>query len=94
MSDATFTFRVDEALKSEFASAAKAMDRSGAQLLRDYMREVVQQRQSRSDYQTWERRQVEAGLRSVREGRTLPADEVEAHFTAKRRGLLRTHDRD
>lgn len=38
MSDATFTFRVDEALKSEFATAAKARDRTSAQLLRDFMR--------------------------------------------------------
>jgi hypothetical protein len=37
MSDATFTFRVDEALRSEFAQAAKARDRTGAQLLRGFM---------------------------------------------------------
>ena len=36
MSDATFTFRVDESLKDEFSSAAKARDRTGAQLLRDF----------------------------------------------------------
>lgn len=35
MSDATFTFRVDEGLKGEFASAAKAHDRTGTQLLRE-----------------------------------------------------------
>lgn len=43
MSEATFTFRVDGDLKAEFVSAAKARDRSGAQLLRDFMREYVQQ---------------------------------------------------
>ena len=37
VSDATFTFRVDEGLKAEFANAAKARDRTGAQLLRDFM---------------------------------------------------------
>lgn len=42
MSDSTFTFRVDTDLKARFAATAKAMDRTGAQLLRDYMREVVQ----------------------------------------------------
>ena len=42
MSEATFTFRVDEALKNDFTSAAKARDRTGAQLLRDFMREFVQ----------------------------------------------------
>ena len=34
MSEATFTFRVEESLKNEFATAAKARDRTGAQLLR------------------------------------------------------------
>ena len=38
---ATFTFRVDENLKSQFTSAAKAKDRSGAQLLRDFMRDPI-----------------------------------------------------
>ena len=41
MSDATFTFRVDESLKKTFASAAKSHDRTGAQLLRDFMRDYV-----------------------------------------------------
>ena len=43
MSEATFTFRVDEALKSEFSTAAKNRDRNAAQLLRDFMRAYVQQ---------------------------------------------------
>ncbi|MBW7902583.1 MAG: hypothetical protein H3C26_13970 [Rhodocyclaceae bacterium] len=30
MSEATFTFRVDETLKNDFATAAKARDRTGA----------------------------------------------------------------
>ena len=41
MNEATFTFRVDEALKNDFAAAAKARDRTSAQLLRDFMREYV-----------------------------------------------------
>ena len=43
MSKATFTFRVDETLKSEFSAAAKNCDRNAAQLLRDFMRAYVQQ---------------------------------------------------
>ncbi|WP_322010054.1 hypothetical protein [Paraburkholderia sp. J12] len=43
MSDVTFTFRVDATLKSEFATAAKAHDRTVAQLLRDFMRNYVRQ---------------------------------------------------
>lgn len=44
MSAATFTFRVDEALKNEFATAAKARDCTGAQLLRDFMCDFVRRK--------------------------------------------------
>lgn len=83
MREATFTFRVDEALKNEFATAAKARDRTGAQLLRDFMREFVQQQEA-VEYDTWFRRQVQAGLDSANGGRLVPAAEVEAKFAARR----------
>jgi len=51
MSEATFTFRVDETLKNEFATAAKARDRTGAQLLRDFMREFVRQQQDAAGHE-------------------------------------------
>lgn len=41
MPDATFTFRVDETLKSAFNAAARAADRSAAQVLRAAMRDFV-----------------------------------------------------
>jgi predicted transcriptional regulator len=43
MSDVTFTLRVDETLKADFSKAAKARDRTSAQLLRDYMCQFVRQ---------------------------------------------------
>ena len=46
MSEGTFTFRVDEELKDQFSTAAKSRDRTGAQLLRDFMRDYVKQQQS------------------------------------------------
>ena len=83
MREATFTFRVDEALKTEFSTAAKAHDRSGAQLLRDFMREFIQQ-QDTVAHDAWFRRQVQIGLDSANTGKLIPAAEVEAKFTAKR----------
>ncbi len=84
MSEATFTFRVDDALKAEFSTAAKIRDRSAAQLLRDYMREFVQQQQESSAHDAWFRRQVEIGLESANAGRLIPAQEVEVKFAARR----------
>ncbi len=88
MSQATFTFRVDQQLKAEFALAAKSMDRSGAQLLRDYMRETVRRGREAKDYDAWFRRQVTAGLNSAGSGNDMVNGEVESLF-AKRRELLR-----
>jgi predicted transcriptional regulator len=84
VNEATFTFRVDEALKQAFTEAAKQRDRSGAQLLRDFMRDVVRAQQDVVAYDAWFRREVQAGMASAQAGRLLPAAEVEARFAAKR----------
>ncbi len=89
MSEATFTFRVDEALKSEFSTAAKARDRSGAQLLRDFMREFVRQQQDVDAHDAWFRRQVQIGLDSADAGNLIPADAVEEKFAARRAATRR-----
>ena len=84
MSDATFTFRVDESLKDEFSSAAKARDRTGAQLLRDFMRDFVKQQQESAEHDAWFRRQVQVVLDSANAGRLVAAEDVEAEFAARR----------
>lgn len=84
MSEATFTFRVEEALKIEFATAAKAHDRTGAQLLRDFMRDYVKQQQEAAEYDAWLRAKVERSRASANAGNLAPAAEVEAKFAARR----------
>ncbi len=83
MTDATFTFRVDERLKTEFSTAAKSRDRTGAQLLRDFMREYVRQQES-VEHDVWFRQQVQVGLDSANTGDVIPAAEVEAEAEAWR----------
>jgi predicted transcriptional regulator len=84
MTDATFTFRVEESLKEQFTLAAKGRDRSGAQLLRDFMREFVLQQQASADHDAWFRQQVHAGLDSANAGNLVSAADVEAQFAARR----------
>jgi len=84
MSEVTFTFRVDEALKSEFSSAAKNRDRNAAQLLRDFMRDFVRQQQEVAGHDAWFRRQVQIGLDSANAGNLISTVDVEAKFAAKR----------
>ena len=84
MSEATFTFRVDEALKSEFTTAARSCDRTGAQLLRDFMRDYVRQQQEAAEHDAWFRRQVQIGLDAASAGDLVPAGDVEAEAAAWR----------
>ena len=95
MSDATFTFRVDDALKHQFIQVAKSRDRSGAQLLRDFMRDFVRQEQEAREHNVWFHRQVQVSLDSANTGKLISATEVEAKFAAKRtatRTRLETSD--
>lgn len=92
MSESTFTFRVDEVLKNEFSTAAKAHDRNGAQLLREFMRDFVRQQQEAVAHDAWFRRQVQIGQDSANAGNLVPAAEVEAKFAARRAATRRRLD--
>lgn len=95
MSEATFTFRVDEALKSKFTDAAKACDRTGAQLLRDFMRGVVSRQQNMAEYDTWFRREVEAALAEADDPATkwVSNEQMERERAAWRRRVLTDAER-
>ena len=88
MTEATFTFRVEESLKQEFSSFAKNIDRSGAQLLRDFMRDFVKQQQEAASYDAWFQKQVEIGLDEANAGQLVSQEEVKSRFEAKRASLL------
>jgi len=89
MTEATFTFRVEEDLKTAFSSAAKAHDRSGAQLLRDFMREYVRRQEEVVAHDAWFRREVQAGIDAANAGDVLSAEEVEAEAATWREETLR-----
>ena len=88
MTEATFTFRVDESLKQEFSNFAKDIDRSGAQLLRDFMRDFVKQQQEAASYDAWYQKQVQIGLDQANAGQLVPQEEVKSRFEEKRASLL------
>lgn len=94
MSKTAFTFRVEEGLKEEFSAAAKSRDRSGAQLLRDFMRDFVKQ-QEVAEHDAWFR-QVQIGLDAANAGDVASAEEVEAEAITwreeTRRKMTGAHD--
>jgi predicted transcriptional regulator len=89
MTEATFTFRVDENLKSRFTTAAKASDRTGAQLLRDFMRDFVKRQEEAAAHDAWFRRQVQTGLDAANAGDVVSAEDVEAEAAAWRAEIRR-----
>jgi predicted transcriptional regulator len=93
MQEANFTLRVDNALKTAFAEAARRQDRTAAQLVRDYMRSVVQETREQDEYEVWFRARVEAARQEIREGRALAHEEVMAKQAERRSRLLAQADR-
>ena len=83
MSGVNFTFRVDESIKEKFTTAAKTRGVTGAQLMREFMREFVQQ-QDPAAYNTWFAQEVQVGLDSANDGKLIANADVEARFAARR----------
>jgi predicted transcriptional regulator len=86
MPETTFTFRVDEDLKNSFTNVAKAHDRPGSQLLRDFMRDYV----AKAEHDAWFRAEVEQGLRELEDPNVelIPNEQVEAEWEVKKAELL------
>ena len=93
MSQATFTFRVDGELKDSFTALAKSLDRSGAQLLRDYMRDILRRQKEAEAHGAWFREQVQVGLDSANAGNLVSNEDVEAKFAARRAETRRKLDK-
>lgn len=86
MAETTFTFRVDEDLKTSFTNIAKAHDRPGSQLLRDFMRQYVE----KAEHNVWFRAEVEQGLRELEDPNVelIPNEQVEAEWEVRKAELL------
>ena len=91
MGDATFTFRLDQALKAAFTQAAKASDHNAAQLLRQLMRDYVQQQEAKAAEEAWLEREIAAGLREADDPNAvwLSEDDVKAATQRLRQRLVK-----
>ena len=88
MPESTFTIRVDDHLKNSFTEAARINDLTGAQIIRNFMREYVQSAREKAEYEEWFKARVEAGLRDIEEGRVVSHEEVKTRSLARRERLL------
>jgi antitoxin component of RelBE/YafQ-DinJ toxin-antitoxin module len=91
MTESTFTFRVDEELKAAFAEAAKAQERTAAQLLRVLMRQEVEKAEAKRDYDEWFDAEVEAAIKEADDpnAKWVSNEEARAHWEKLRAELVR-----
>ncbi len=76
MAESTFTLRVDNELKTAFTDIAKSQDRTGAQLVREFMRNVVQKARQQQNYDTWFAHKVTEGRADYASGRVVSNESV------------------
>ena len=88
MPESTFTLRVDASLKEAFTEVARMQDRSGAQLVREFMREIVQKSHAQEAYEQWFARMVAEGRADARLGRVVDNEMVMAQAEERRQQLL------
>ena len=91
MAQATFTFRVDDDLKSAFADSAKAQDRTAAQLLRVLMRDAVRRQREAREHDAWFRGEIEQAMREADDPavRRIPHQEVRSNWRRQRAELAK-----
>ena len=82
--DAVFTMKLEPALRADFMAAVAAEDRPASQVMRELMRNYIEQCRQAREYDDYLRRKVEAGRASMRAGLGRSNDEVEAAFAARR----------
>ncbi len=95
MSESTFTFRVDEDLKSAFNAAAKGNDRTAAQVLREAMREYVAvEAPPTPEYIEWLRKKVEKSRAQIAAGDYYTNEEMKERMAAHRAKWFAEHGSD
>ena len=88
MPDATFTFRLDDRLKTDFAEVAKAQDRTSAQLLRVLMRAEVDRQREVVEHDIWFRTEVKRSLRDADDPNVVRIPHEEVRASLRHKGLL------
>jgi predicted transcriptional regulator len=85
--EAVFTMKLESELRADFVAEAEAVHRPASQIMRELMREfITRQREQREqrEYDEFLHRKVEVARTSVRAGRGIANEDVEADFATRR----------
>ena len=91
MAETVITLQVDPNLKMAFSLAAESHNRTGEDLLREFMQDFVLTQRTDTEYEQWFRRQVQIGIDEADAGDVIPAEQVEAEFAAQRKSAPPAH---
>ena len=75
--EAVFTMKLEPELRDAFMAAAKDADRPASQIVREFMRDYVEQDR---EHVAWLQRKVDKARESIAAGRGRSDDEVRAEF--------------
>jgi len=79
--EAVFTMKLEPELRDAFMKAAAAADRPASQIVREMMRDYVDQDR---EYVAWLQRKVDKARESISAGRGRSDEDVRADFAARR----------
>ena len=82
-----FTMKLESELRTDFMAEAEACDRPASQIVRELMREFVQQQRQTRDYQEFLRDKVATARKQISTGNHLGNEAVEARFAELRQQL-------
>ena len=81
---AVFTMKLEPGLRAEFMAEAEASHRPASQVMRELMREFVQQQRRQRERTEFLQAKVDAARESARSGKGRPGEAVETSFAARR----------
>ena len=89
MAESTFTFRVDDELKTAFAEAAATQERTAAQLLRVLMKDAVHRDRELREHDRWVRGEITEALSEADDPATprLAQESVRSSWQQQREAL-------
>lgn len=88
-----FTMKLEPELREAFMAAAKAADRPASQIIRELMRDYIDSQRHQDDYDAWLALKVEKARESMRAGRLINNEVVEAQFAALREAAMKIAER-
>ncbi|CAI8894086.1 antitoxin of toxin-antitoxin stability system [Pseudomonas chlororaphis] len=81
---AVFTMKLEADLRDQFMAEAEASHRPASQIVREMMRQFVQEQREAREYEAFLQRKVDIARASMTAGKGIANDDLEATFAARR----------